>query len=352
MTRHQQALSILQSGVAIPAIPLVLTSERAFDADGQKRLVRYYAQAGAGGIAAAVHSTQFAIRDKKHNLLTPVLETVSKEIDRIEQESGKVLVKIAGVCGPTEQACMEAALAERLGYDAVLLSPGGLDTWTEEQMLERARSVAAVMPVIGFYMQKAVGGRQLSRDYWRRMADIPNLVAIKCACFDRYQTEDLVKGVMLSKRGDQVALYTGNDDHIIFDLLTPFSCVVEGQVKTKNFVGGLLGQWSVWTHTAVELFQACRECQKSGTVPLSLLTVAEQLTECNRAVFDAENAFAGCIPGIHYVLCEQGLMPGIWCLDPEETLSPGQAADIQAVRAAYPHITDDPFVREFLAREK
>lgn len=344
-------MSILQSGVAIPAIPLVLTPERTFDAGGQKRLVRYYAQAGAGGIAAAVHSTQFAIRDKKHNLLAPVLETVVKEIERMEQKTGKTLVRIAGVCGSTEQACEEAALAGELGYDAVLLSPGGLGTWTEEQMLERTRAVAEGIPVIGFYMQKAVGGRQLSRTYWRRMADISNLVAIKCACFDRYQTEDLVKGVMLSERADQVALYTGNDDHIIFDLLTPFSSVVDGRVKTKSFVGGLLGQWSVWTHTAVELFEACRECQKNGNVPLSLLTTAEQLTECNRAVFDAENSFAGCIPGIHYVLHKQGLMPGIWCLDPEETLSPGQAEDIQAVWAAYPHITDDPFVREFLAQE-
>lgn len=343
---------MLQSGVAIPAIPLALTSERTFDAEGQKRLIRYYAQAGAGGIAAAVHTTQFTIRDKKHNLLVPLLETVVEEMDRIEKESGRPLVRIAGVCGPVEQACTEAALARNLGYDAVLLSPGGLGAWTEEQLLERARAVAEVMPVIGFYMQKAVGGRPLSRDYWRRMADIPNLAAIKCACFDRYQTEDLVKGVMCSERADRVALYTGNDDHIIFDLLTPFSAVVDGKVKTKSFVGGLLGQWSIWTHTAVELFKTCRACQKSGNIPLSLLTVAEQLTECNRAVFDAGNAFAGCIPGIHYVLHGQGLMPGIWCLDPEETLSPGQAEDIRAVCAAYPHITDDPFVQEFLAREK
>lgn len=346
MNRHEKALQILHEGTVIPAIPLALNADRKLDSDSQRRLVRYYMAAGSGGVAAAVHSTQFEIRKPEYNLFEPVLQVVVEEMERYEAENNRVLVRISGVCGETEQACKEAALAKKLGYDAVLLSPGGLNHWTEEQLLERTRAVAEVMPVIGFYLQEAVGGRKLSKEYWKKLADIPNVAAIKCACFDRYRTQDLVKGVMESCRADEVALYTGNDDHIIFDLLTPF--VHEG--KKKFFVGGLLGQWSVWTNRAVEIFTRCRKCRESGRIDAELLTVAEHLTEANGAVFDAANHFAGCIPGLHYVLMKQGLMEGIWCLNPDEVLSPGQAEEIDRVWNVYPEVADDAFVKAFLQR--
>jgi len=347
MDRHSKALEILKNGTVIPAIPLVLDADRRFDAKAQGRLVRYYMAAGSGGVAAAVHSTQFEIREPKHALLRPVLETVIAEMERYERESGRTLVRIAGACGETAQACAEAELARSLGYDAVLLSPGGLSAYGEAELLERTRAVAKIMPVIGFYLQEAVGGRKLSRDYWRALADIPNVVAIKCACFDRYRTEDLVKGVMESARADEVALYTGNDDHILLDLLTPF---VHGG-KTRYFVGGLLGQWSVWTNRAVEMMEECREARKIGKIDSALLTKAEHLTEANGAIFDVANRFAGCIPGIHYVLMRRGLMPGTWCLNPDEVLSPGQAEEIDRIWAAYPEVADDEFVARFLASE-
>lgn len=348
MTRHETALHILHNGTVIPAIPLALDEQRRFDEQYQRRMVRYYMAAGSGGVAAAVHSTQFEIRDPKHNLFRPVLEAVIDEMERFESQSGRVLVRIAGVCGDTAQACAEAKLTRELGFDAVLLSPGGLGDRTEEELLERTRAVAAIMPVVGFYLQEAVGGRKLSKDYWRRLADIPNVVAVKCACFDRYRTQDLVKGVMMSARADEVALYTGNDDHIVMDLLTPF--VHEG--KKKYFVGGLLGQWSVWTNRAVEIFERCRACRESGVIDADLLTVAEHLTEANGAVFDVSNRFAGCIPGLHYVLMKQGLMRGTWCLNPDEVLSDGQAEEIDRLWRAYPEIADDDFVKAFIRQEK
>lgn len=347
MNRHEKALNILHEGTVIPAIPLALNEQRRLDEDYQRRMVRYYMEAGSGGVAAAVHSTQFEIRDPKHNLFRPVLEVVIDEMQRFEERTGKTLVRIAGVCGATQRACEEAQLTKELGYDAVLLSPGGLNDWTEEQLLERTRAVAEVMPVIGFYLQEAVGGRKLSKDYWRQLADIPNVVAIKCACFDRYRTQDLVKGVMNSVRADEVALYTGNDDHIVMDLLTPF--VHEGE--KRYFVGGLLGQWSVWTNRAVEIFERCKACRERGVIDAELLTVAEHLTEANGAVFDVANRFAGCIPGLHYVLMKQGLMRGTWCLNPEEVLSAGQAEEIDRLWAAYPDVADDAFIKEFLSRE-
>ncbi len=348
MDRHNTALAILHEGTVIPAIPLTLDENRKFDVVSQRRIVRYYMTAGAGGIAAAVHSTQFEIRDPKHNLFRPVLETVISEIEAFEKETGKTIVRVAGVCGKISQACSEALLAKDLGYDAVLLSPGGLSDLTEEDLLDRTREVAKIMPVIGFYLQEAVGGRKLSRKYWKALADIPGVMAIKCACFERYRTQDLVKGVMESARADEVALYTGNDDHIVMDLLTPF--VHDG--KKKYFVGGLLGQWSVWTNRAVEIFNRCRETRETGIVPAELLTVAEHLTEANGAVFDVANRFAGCIPGMHYILKKQGLMETVHCLNPEETLSEGQAEEIDRLWAAYPEIADDSFVEAFMAKEK
>lgn len=344
MNRHEKALELLHAGTVIPAIPLALNEDRQFDACTQAKLVRYYMQAGSGGVAAAVHSTQFEIRDPKHNLLEPVLKTVVAEMEKFEAKTGKVLVRISGVCGEADQACREAELAKKLGFDAVLLSPGGLNHLTEEELLERTRAVAKVMPVIGFYLQEAVGGRKLSKEYWTKLADIKNVVAIKCACFDRYRTQDLVKGVMLSSRADEVALYTGNDDHIVLDLLTPFV----HEDKTKYFVGGLLGQWSVWTNKAVEIFNLCKIAQNSGNIDASLFTLAEHLTEANGAVFDVANRFAGCIPGLHYVLKKQGLMTSLNCLNPNEVLSKGQAEEIDRLWNAYPEIADDDFVKEFL----
>ena len=344
MTHQERALQILQGGTVIPAIPLALTENRKLDEKYQRRMIRYYLEAGSGGVAAAVHSTQFEIRDPQHNLFEPVLELVSDEIGKYEAQTGKTIIRIAGACGEAPQACREAETAKRLGFDAILLSPGGLGHLTEEQLLERTRAVAEIMPVIGFYLQEAVGGRKLSREYWRELADIPNVVAIKCACFDRYRTEDLVKGVMESSRWEEVALYTGNDDHIVMDLLTPFA----HNGRKKFFVGGLLGQWSVWTNRAVEIFSACKDCRNTGTIDIGLLTVAEHLTEANGAVFDVAHKFAGCIPGMHYVLMKQGLMRGLWCLNPEEVLSEGQAEEIDRLWAAYPEIADDEFVKNFM----
>lgn len=344
MTHQELALEILHNGTVIPAIPLALTEDRKLDKAHQRLMVRYYLEAGSGGVAAAVHSTQFEIRDPKFNLFRPVLELVASEISAYEQETGKTIVKVSGVCGETEQACTEAELTKELGFDAVLLSPGGLNHWTEAQLLERTKAVAKIMPVIGFYLQEAVGGRKLSREYWRELANIPNVVAIKCACFDRYRTEDLVKGVMESDRADEVALYTGNDDHIVMDLLTPFT----HNGKKKFFVGGLLGQWSVWTNRAVEIFNRCKQCQQTGVIDSELLTVGEHLTEANGAVFDVAHKFAGCIPGLHYVLMKQGLMQGLWCLNPKEVLSDGQAEEIDRLWKVYPDIADDDFVKQFL----
>ena len=348
MSHQDLALNILHEGTVIPAIPLALTEERQLDEKFQRHMIRYYLEAGSGGVAAAVHSTQFEIRDPKFNLFKPVLELVVSEIKKYERETGKTIVRISGVCGETKQACQEAQVAKELGFDAVLLSPGGLNHWSEEQLLERTRAVAQVMPVVGFYLQEAVGGRKLSRTYWKKLADIPNVVAIKCACFDRYRTEDLVKGVMESERVDEVALYTGNDDHIVMDLLTPF--VHNG--RKKFFVGGLLGQWSVWTNRAVEIFNRCKECQKTGIIDADLMTVAEHLTEANGAVFDVANGFRGCIPGLHYVLMKQGLMRGPWCLNPDEVLSEGQAEEIDRLWKVYPEVADDEFVKGFLSAAK
>ena len=350
MNRHEKAMQILHEGTVIPAIPLVLDQERKFDAEGQRRLVRYYLSAGVGGVAAAVHTTQFEIRDPEHQLLRPVLEIVAEEISRHEDAAGKTLVRVAGVCGESPQACKEAALASELGFDAVLLSPGGLNHLSEEAMLQRTRDVAGIMPVIGFYLQNSVGGRRFSFEYWKRLADIPNVAAIKSAPFNRYQTYDLVRGCAFSDRRDEVALYTGNDDNIVVDLLTPFTFTVDGAPVTKYFAGGLLGHWSVWTAKVTELFQTIKKYQGQDAIPASLLTLAAQITDCNGAFFDVSNNFAGCIAGIHEVLRRQGLMEGIWCLNPEETLSPGQSEEISRVCRMYPHLNDDAFISSHLAQ--
>lgn len=350
MGRHETALQILHAGTVIPATPLALTAERRFDEQRQRVLMRYYLDAGAGGIATAVHTTQFAIRDSAIGLYEPVLRLVSEEMDRFESRAGRAVVRVAGVCGPLGQALREAELARRLGYDAVLLSPGGLQALSEEQMLERTAKVAEVLPVIGFYLQTAVGGRAFSQGYWDAVCATDNVVAIKCAPFNRYQTIDVVRAAALSPRAEQIALYTGNDDSIVMDLLTTYRFNGSGAIRQKRFVGGLLGHWSVWTHRVVQLFAQVRAAAEAETVPQELLTLAQQITEANAVLFDARNGFRGCIAGIHEVLRRQGLLEGIWCLDPEEGLSPGQGEEIGRIILEYPHLTDDGFVRENLQK--
>jgi dihydrodipicolinate synthase/N-acetylneuraminate lyase len=341
---RQEALSILQQGTVIPAAPLALDEHRKFDEHRQRTLVRYYMDSGSGGMAIGVHTTQFEIRKPEHNLLEPVLSTVSEEIGRFEQATSKTIVKVAGACGETKQALAEAALAKNLGFDAVLLSPGGLTHLSEAEMIDRTKAVAEVMPVIGFYLQPSVGGRAFSYNYWARVAEISNVVAMKAAPFNRYATLDLVRAVAMSSRHDQIALYTGNDDNIVVDLLTQYRFTKDGQIVTKEFVGGLLGHWSVWTRRAVELLERVK-CRKDIA---EILALANEITDANSVIFDAANGFRGCIPGIHEVLRRQGLLQGIWCLDPHETLSPGQAKEIDRIYHQYPHLHDDDFVKENL----
>ena len=344
MNRTEQALQIFAQGTVIPATPLVLDAEKRFDPAGQKLLNGYYLEAGAGGIATAVHSTQFEIRDPKHGLFEPVIATVAESIGEYEARTGRVIVRVAGVCGPTEQAVREAELARQYGYDAVLLSPGGLNDRSENYLLERTAAVAQVMPVIGFYLQKAVGGRWLSYDYWCRFAATEGVIGVKCASFNRYFTIDVARAVAFSPRADRIALYTGNDDNIVFDLLSEFSFPDGDRVRTRRFVGGLLGHWSVWTHNVVALFKRIR----SNPDDPALRALAGQITDANGVIFDAAHDFAGCISGIHEILHRQGLMPYIHCLSEHERLSPGQSEQIDRILAMYPHLTDDAFVRDYL----
>ncbi len=321
----------LHRGLVIPAHPLALTADRKLDERRQRALSRYYVSAGAGGIAVGVHTTQFAIRDC--GLLQPVLELAASEASGI--------LKIAGACGPTPQATREAELARSLGYDAVLLSLAALRDASIDELIGHSKAVADIIPVVGFYLQPAVGGRLLPYSFWRRFAEIENVVAIKMAPFNRYQTLDVIRGVAASGRASEIALYTGNDDNIIGDLITPFE--IEG--ASLRIAGGLLGQWAVWTRRAVEILDQIHAGQNAH-----MLTLNAQLTDANGAVFDVANAFHGCIAGIHEILRRQGLLEGIWCLDPHESLSPGQSEELDRVTQAYPHLTDDNFVRENLER--
>lgn len=335
----------LQQGVVIPAHPLALTAQRQLDEKRQRLLTRYYLAAGAGGVAVGVHTTQFAIRDPRVGLFRPVLELAMEEL----KQTNHPVIKIAGVSGAMEQVLGEAALAKDLGYDLALLSMNGLMDWSEDQLLERARAVGEVLPIFGFYLQPAVGGRVLSPAFWQAFAEIPQVHAIKIAPFNRYQTLDVVRAVCLSSRREEIALYTGNDDNIWVDLLTPFRVKVGQWVYEKPIVGGLLGHWAVWTHAAVQQFNALRTMREKGApVSMQWLSQAMAVTDANAAFFDAANNFKGCIAGIHEVLRRQGLLEGIWCLDPEEGLSPGQAEAIDRVYQEYPSLHDDDFVKEFL----
>ncbi|MEG0911472.1 MAG: dihydrodipicolinate synthase family protein [Ruthenibacterium sp.] len=346
MTKQEQAMINLHAGTVIPAIPLCLNENRQYDEKGQRLLLRYYLNAGSGGIAAAVHTTQFEIRLPQYNLYEPVLKTVADEIDRYEAKTGKTIVRVAGVCGEIAQAVKEAALCKKLGYTAVLLSPGGVGHLTEAEMLTRTAAVADIMPVIGFYLQPAAGGRIFTFDYWKKLAAIENVVAIKCASFNRYTTIDVVRAVAECPRGHEITLYTGNDDNIVVDLLTEYKFEINGKSVTRRFEGGLLGHWSVWTKSAVELFERLKIAAKEPMISQELLTLAAEVTDTNAVLFDACNNFRGCIAGLHEVLRRQGLMKGIWCLNPEETMSVGQAQEIDRIYRMYPHLNDDAFIQK------
>jgi len=335
----------LGEGLVIPACPLALNARRRFDERRQRALCRYYLAAKAGGIAVGVHTTQFAIRDPKVGLFKPVLELVAEEL-RARRGNRSHPIAVAGVCGLTRQAIAEAALARGLGYDAGLLSLGALRDATEEKLLQHCRGVADIIPVFGFYLQPLAGGRLLSYSFWRRFAEIENIVAIKIAPFNRYQTLDVVRAIAETGR-DDIALYTGNDDAIVADLVTSFRFRVGRKMVEVRIVGGLLGHWAVWTRRAVQLHAECRRIARTGApVPASLLRTGIEVTDSNAALFDAANQFRGCIPGVHEILRRQGLLAGTWCLDPKESLSPGQREELDRVCRAYPHLTDDDFVAE------
>lgn len=329
----------LRQGLAIPAHPLALNSDRKLDERRQRALTRYYLAAGAGGVAVGVHTTQFAIRDPRIGLLGPVLELAAEEM------KARPELKIAGVSGRTTQAVAEAEMARSLEYDAALLSLGALREATTTELIDHARAVAAVIPIVGFYLQPSVGGRVLPYEFWRRLTEIENLVAIKIAPFNRYQTIDVVRAVAESGRADEIALYTGNDDNIVADLLSAFE--VGG--RQVRIVGGLLGHWAVWTRSAVAYFEKTREVsRKNDPISQELLTLGTQITDANAALFDPSHGFHGCIAGLHEILRRQGLLVGRWCLDPNEDLSPGQMEEIDRVCRLYPHLQDDGFVRENL----
>ncbi len=332
--------SRLKAGAVIPAHPLALTPERMLDERRQRALTRYYLDAGAGGVAVGVHTTQFAIRDPEVGLFRPVLEMAAEELQRRD------VIRVAGVCGQTAQAVDEAELAVDLGYDCVLVSLAALPDASNDEMLDHIRALAIVAPVFGFYLQPAVGGRVLPYEFWRGFAEIDNVVAVKMAPFNRYQTIDVVRAVADSGRAGEIALYTGNDDTIVVDLLSWFNF---GDSRVR-MAGGLLGHWACWTRRAVELLEETQTVAESETISSAWLTRAIEVTDSNAALFDVANNFHGCIAGIHEVLRRQGLLEGRWCLDPDEDLSPGQREEIDRVYEAYPHLNDDEFVRENLDR--
>ncbi len=343
-------LSLLHKGTVIPAHPLALDANRQLDEQRQRLLTRYYLAAGAGGIAVGVHTTQFEIRRPEYNLFEPVLRMAAEEVAK--HKHSESIIKVAGITGNTANALKEAELAAHYGYHLGLISMGGLNSLTEIELIERTKAVAAKIPLFGFYLQPAAGGRLLSYEFWREFAEIPNVYAIKIAAFNRYQTIDVVRAVCNSSRRDEIALYTGNDDNIIGDLLTPYRFNVNGKKIEKRFVGGLLGHWAVWTAKAVELLKDIKEQFASDNVEYEkLLRKNIAVTDMNAVIFDAKNAFHGCIPGIHEVLRRQGILEGTWCLNPDEKMSPGQSEEIDRIYDDYAKLTDDDFVKKFLEKE-
>jgi hypothetical protein len=336
---------VLKTGTVIPAHPLALDANRRLDERRQRALSRYYIAAGAGGLAVAVHTTQFAIRAQQFGMFEPVLQIAAEEMDRADRARSVPLVRIGGVCGKTEQAAGEARLLRDLKYSAGLLSLAAVKALDEDALIRHCAEIAGILPIIGFYLQPAVGGRVLSYRFWRRFVEMENVVAIKIAPFNRYHTLDVVRAV--AESGREIALYTGNDDNIVMDLVTPFRFEANGTQKELRIVGGLLGHWAVWTKRAVELLTECHQlAREDGPLAQSMLRKSAAVTDCNAAFFDASNNFAGCIAGLREVLRRQGLLEGIWCLDPRETLSPGQREEIDRVYRAYPDLNDDEFVRE------
>jgi len=340
-----EVVAVLRRGSVLPAHPLALDQQRDFDRNCQRALSRYYIDAGAGGLAVGVHATQFKIREA--GLYRPVLE-LAAEVAR--DWTRRPLLLVAGVIGNTAAALGEARLARALGYHAALLGLAGFAGASEDELIEHCGRVARELPVIGFYLQPAVGGIALSRAFWTRFAAIDNVIAIKVAPFDRYRTLDVAFGVVAAGAEDRITLYTGNDDHIVTDLVTPMRIRTRKREVLLRFKGGLLGHWSVWTKPAVELLARAHACAGSGSVPEDLLALDAMVTDCNSVIFDVANGFAGCIPGCHEVLRRQGLLASAHCLDPHEVLSPGQAAGIDRITATYPELNDDAFVAANLAR--
>lgn len=338
-------LDILRRGAVIPAHPLALTGDKRIDERRQRALSRYYIDAGSGGLAVGVHTTQFEIREA--GLYDKVLGLAAEAMD---DWTDRPLVKIAGLAGPTEQAVREAEVARANGYHACLLSLAALCDADEDAVVDHCARVADEMPLVGFYLQPAVGGRVLPTSFWRRFAAIDNVVAIKMAPFNRYRTLDVIRGVVEARAEDRITLYTGNDDHIVFDLLAPFAVKRDGEEVRVRIKGGLLGHWSVWTQRAVELLDRVHAAVAADRADADLLALDSKVTDCNSAFFDVANDFKGCIAGCHEVLRRQGLMENIACLNPDETLGPGQIAEIDRVYAAYPELNDDDFVRANLEK--
>jgi hypothetical protein len=340
-----QVLAALRKGTVIPAHPLALDRNRRLDRTRQRALTRYYLDAGAGGLAVGVHTTQFAIREA--GLYQPVLELARRSAKEWQREE---TIMIAGLCGGTKQALGESRIARDLGYHAGLLSLAGLHGASEDELIAHARSIAGEIPLVGFYLQPAVGGLVLPVSFWRRFAGIENVAAIKIAPFNRYRTLDVVRGVFEAGAADRITLYTGNDDHILLDLVSPFVLMMNGRQTTMRIKGGLLGHWSVWVKKAVELLERIHAAVASNQVSADLLALDSQITDCNAAIFDVANDFHGVIAGCHEILRRQGLLEGIWCLDPAESLGPGQQEEIDRVYASYPHLNDDAFVQANLQR--
>jgi hypothetical protein len=338
-------LQALKAGAVIPAHPLALDANRKLDSRRQRALTRYYLDAGSGGLAVGVHTTQFAIREV--GLYRPVLELAMRTAN---EWTDRPLVMIAGLAGKTQQAASEAAVARGLGYHAGLLSLAAMKGASEDELIAHAQSVAQEIPLIGFYLQPAVGGIVLPASFWRRFAAIENVVAIKMAPFNRYRTIDVMRGVVEADADERITLYTGNDDHIVLDLLAPFSIPHRGGFRTVRIKGGLLGHWSVWVRKAAELLDRIKLATAADEVPFDLLALDSQVTDSNAAIFDVANNFHGVIAGCHEILRRQGLLEGIWCLDPAESLGPGQKEEIDRVHASYPHLNDDAFVRSSLQK--
>lgn len=343
--KEAAALALLKAGTVIPAHPLALDAGRKLDPRRQRALTRYYLDAGSGGLAVGVHTTQFAIREAGlyEEVLGLAADTASAWTDR-------PLAMVAGLAGPTRQAVAEARTARGLGYHAGLLSLAALRGSDADALIAHCAEVAKEIPLVGFYLQPAVGGLHLDAGFWARFAAIPQVVAVKVAPFNRYRTLDVVRGIVAAGAEERITLYTGNDDHIVLDLVTPFTVMRDGRPVTMRFAGGLLGHWSVWTKGAVEIFRRCRQAAALDAVSADLLALDSRVTDCNSAFFDVANDFHGCIAGCHEVLRRQGLLDGIWCLDPEEGMGPGQKEEIDRVLAAHADLSDDAFVAANLER--